>query len=103
MTKNKFSTVALLIIVVGFIFLGVGTIKILEGKFGTLRPAEHESCANFAAELTKNHSEYLKFDPEPYSTCKEGVLKRNYFEALRLVVLGVIIVVGGILLKLLFK
>ena len=103
MLKDKLNILGFAIVLLGLVVLGMGCIKILEAKFGTLTSMEHENCANFTRDLAKNHSEYLKFDPEPYSTCKDGVLKRNYFEGLKLVIIGGIIILGGYFFKFFFN
>jgi len=52
--------------------------------------------------LVKDHSEYLKFDQYPYETCKDGVLKRNFVEGIKIAVIGGLIICGGILVKAFF-
>ena len=74
----------------------------LDAKIGTFTIKEHNGCVDFTRELVKSRSEYLKFDPDPYSTCKDGVLKRNFFDGVKVVIVGTLIILGGILGKVFF-
>ena len=101
--KGKVNILAFIIALFGLIIVGVGSIKMLDAKIGTFTIKEHNGCAAFTQELIKSHSEYLKFDPEPYTTCKDGVLKRNYFDGLKVAIIGGVIILGGILVKVFFS
>jgi len=74
----------------------------LDAKIGTFSLKEHNGCQDFTQALVQSHSEYLKFDPQPYTTCKDGVLKRNFFDGIKVVIIGVLIILGGILGKVFF-
>lgn len=102
MIKGKVNIFAFVIVLIGLLIIGVGSIKMLDAKIGTFTIKEHNGCVDFTRELVKSRSEYLKFDPEPYTTCKDGVLKRNYFDGLRVVIIGGVIILGGILVKVFF-
>jgi hypothetical protein len=101
-TKDKVNVLAFVIVLIGLFIIGVGGIKILDAKIGTFSLKEHNGCEDFTRALVKSHSEYLKFDPEPYTTCKDGVLKRNYFDGVKVVIIGAVIILGGILFKIFF-
>ncbi len=103
MIKDKGNILAFVIVLIGLIIIGFGGLKMLDAKIGTFTIREHNSCVNFTRELVKSHSEYLKFDPEPYTTCKDGVLKRDYFDGLKVAIIGGVIVLGGILVKVFFS
>jgi len=100
--KGKVNIAAFVIALSGLIIIGFGSVKMLDAKIGTFTLKEHNGCEDFTRELIKSHSEYLKFDPEPYTTCKDGVLKRNFFDGIKVVVIGGIIILGGILVKVFF-
>ena len=100
--KGKINCIAFVIALIGLVVIGYGGITMLEAKIGELTSAEHEECSKFANELVKNHSEYLKFDQYPYETCKDGVLKRNFVEGVKTVVIGGLIICGGVLVKAFF-
>ena len=102
MTKEKVNIAAFGIALIGLIFIGAGSIRMVEAKMGTFTLKDHNGCESFTRELINRHSEYLKFDPEPYTTCKDGVLKRNYFDGTKLVVIGGVIILGGILVRIFF-
>jgi len=101
-TKNKINILAFVIILIGLIVIGVGSIKMLDAKIGTFSIKEHDGCESFTRDLIKTHSEYLKFDPEPYTTCKDGVLKRDFFDGVKIVIIGGLIILVGILGKVFF-
>ena len=103
MIKGKSNIFAFVIVLIGLIIIGVGGLKMLDAKIGTFTIREHNGCVNFTRELVKSHSEYLKFDPEPYTTCKDGVLKRNYFDGLKVAIIGGVVILGGILVKVFFS
>ena len=100
--KGKVNIFAFVIVLIGLLIIGVGGLKMLDAKIGTFTLKEHNGCEAFTRELLKSHSEYLKFDPEPYTTCKDGVLKRNYFNGVKIVIIGGVIILGGILIKVFF-
>lgn len=103
MIKGKVNIFAFVIVLIGLVIIGVGGLKMLDAKIGIFTIKEHNSCVDFTRELVKSHSEYLKFDPEPYTTCKDGVLKRNYFYGMKVVIIGGVIILGGILVKAFFS
>ena len=100
--KGKVNVFAFVIVLIGLVFIGVGSIRMLNARIGTFSVKEYNGCEAFTRELVKSHSEYLKFDPEPYTTCKDGVLKRNYFDGVKVVIIGGVIILGGILIKVFF-
>ena len=100
--KDKLNIFAFIFVLIGLSVVGVGGIKILDAKVGTLSVKEHNGCEDFTADLLKSHSEYLKFDPEPYTTCKDGVLKRDFYGGLKIAFVGALIILGGVLWKVYF-
>ena len=100
--KDKVNILAFLFVLLGLIVIGVGGIKMLDAKIGIFSIKEHNSCEDFTRDLLKSHSEYLKFDPEPYTTCKDGVLKRDFFNGVKVIIFGGLIMLGGILGKVFF-
>ena len=100
--KGNVNISAFIIALTGLIIIGSGGIKMLDAKIGTFTLKEHNGCEAFTRELIKSRSEYLKLDPEPYTTCKDGVLKRNYFDGVKVVIIGAVIILGGILVKVFF-
>jgi hypothetical protein len=97
--KGKVNILSFIIALIGLVVIGYGCVTMLDAKIGELTGPEHEECSNFTSELVKNHSEYLKFDPQPYETCKDGVLKRNFSEGIKIALIGGLIICAGGLLK----
>jgi len=97
--RGKVNMASLIIALTGLIVIGYGSMTMLNAKMGELTAPEHQECSNFSSELSRSHAEYLKFDPQPYETCKAGVLKRNFSDGIKTALLGVLIIGGGALLK----
>ena len=100
--RDKVNISAFVIALIGLIIIGAGSIRMLDAKIGTFTLKEYNGCEDFTRELVKSRSEYLKFDPEPYTTCKDGVLKRNYFDGIKVAVIGGVIILGSLLVKVFF-
>ncbi|MBF0504593.1 MAG: hypothetical protein HQL14_05770 [Candidatus Omnitrophica bacterium] len=102
MIKSKVNLSAFVAVLVGLLIIGIGGFKMLDAKIGTVSIKEHNGCERFTQDLVESHAEYLKFDSQPYTTCKDGVLKRNYFDGVKVVIIGGLIILGGILVKVFF-
>jgi len=105
MTKGKINIIAFVIVLIGLIIVGLGSIKIVEAKNGVLNAEQSKNYSDdtsYALHNLKSYSEMINGGIDPLQIKKDSYIRANYLKGIKAVIIGLIIIVVGVLVKVFF-
>lgn len=100
MKIDRFNTILILIVIIGFCFIGFGIVQSLYAKTGVITPHESASCIQMVDSVTASTRDNPEIRPlDPYGICKEGYVRLHLVQSFTWVIVGGLIVIATILIK----